>query len=55
MTPQPNETQALADRVPHAHARLCIDICALSETWLSGTGSTREGHYTFLWSGYPDD
>ena len=32
---------------------MSIDICALSETWLTGTGSIREGHYTF-WSGCPD-
>jgi len=112
MTPQPNITQTLADRRPHAHAeaaatrlglrsrrqadpgrhpaaaslniacwnvrslsvhndcdshsprksalidlelaRLSIDICALSETWLTETGSIREGYYTFFWSGYPD-
>jgi len=112
MTPQPNITQTLADRRPHAHvegaaarfylrsrrqaypgrhpataslniacwnvrslsvdndcdsnsprksalidlelARLTFDICALSETWLTGTGSIREGHYTFFWSGYRD-
>ena len=35
-------------------ARLSIDICALSETWLTGTGSIREGHYTLFCSGYPD-
>jgi len=34
-------------------ACLSIDICMLSETWLTGTGSIWEGHYTF-WSGYPD-
>jgi len=34
--------------------RLSIDIATLSETWLTGSGSIREKHYTFFWSGHPE-
>ena len=35
--------------------RLGISACALSETWLTGSGSIREANFSFFWSGYPDN
>ncbi|CAM4650168.1 unnamed protein product [Leuciscus chuanchicus] len=35
--------------------RLRVDIAALSETWLTGSGSVREANFTFYWTGYPDN
>lgn len=35
--------------------RLRVDIAAISETWLLGSGSVRERNYTIFWCGYPDD
>ncbi len=36
-------------------ACLRVDIAAISETWLLGSGSVRERKYTIFWCGYPDD
>ncbi|KAF4099200.1 hypothetical protein G5714_019326 [Onychostoma macrolepis] len=36
-------------------SRLRVDISAISETWLLGSGSVRERNYTIFWCGYPDD
>ena len=36
-------------------SRLRMDIVALQETRLSGSGSVRESHFTFFWQGKPSD
>lgn len=33
---------------------LLVSITALSETWLTGSGSIREGNFTIFWNGYPE-
>ena len=43
---------ALIDR---ALAGLSVDIAALQETRLAGSGSVQEQHYTFFWSGKPEN
>ena len=35
--------------------RLGINICALSETWLTVSGSIRKANFTLFWSGHPDN
>ena len=34
--------------------QLNIDIATLSKTWLTGSGSIREEHYTFFWNRHPE-
>jgi len=34
--------------------RINIDIATISETWITGSGSIREEHYTFFSNGHPD-
>ncbi|XP_033105177.1 uncharacterized protein LOC117107580 [Anneissia japonica] len=35
-------------------SRLGINVAALSETWLTGSGSVCEANYTSFWCGHPD-